>query len=70
MPVPGVNDPGRIDDMSQESTQQSDKTTANTPVSGTDPGGTRPAPKHGGGAPKPPVQSGDQNVNTPRGTDR
>jgi hypothetical protein len=59
--------------MSEDSgSQQSGKTTANTPVSGTDPGGTRPAPK--GGTPdasaKPPVQSGDQNVNTPRGTDR
>jgi hypothetical protein len=59
--------------MSQDQgSQQSDKTTANTPVSGTDPGGTRPAPKGGAsGAPaKPPVQSGDANVNTPRGTDR
>ena len=49
---------------------QPDKTTANTPVSGTDPGGTRPAPTSGKSVPRPPVQSGDQNRDPPHGTDR
>ncbi len=47
-----------------------DKTTANTPISGTDPGGTRPAPTSGKPAARPEVQSGDQNTNPPHGTDR
>ena len=49
---------------------QPDKTTANTPISGTDPGGTRPAPSGGKPTPRPPVQSGDQNTDPPHGTDR
>jgi len=57
--------------MPQDTTPQNEtKTTANTPVSGTDPGGTRPAPKTGKPAPRPEVQSGDQNVNPAHGTDR
>ena len=47
-----------------------DKTTGNAPVSGTDSGGTRPAPKDGRPAPRPDVQSGDQNDNPVRNTDR
>ena len=49
---------------------ESAKTTANTPVSGTDPGGTHPKPAAGQPASRPQVQSGDQNANPPHGTDR
>lgn len=49
--------------------QESDKTTANTPVSDISPGGTRPPPSDAGKAAKPTVQSGDQNANPARGTD-
>ncbi len=45
-------------------------TTANTPVSGTDPGGTRPKPASAKPTTQQQVQSGDQNVNPPHGTDR
>ncbi len=48
--------------------QESDKTTANTPVSDISPGGTRPPPSDAGKAAKPTVQSGDQNANPARGT--
>ncbi len=48
----------------------SEKTTANTPISDIDPGGTRPKPASDKPAVRPQVQSGDQNVNPPRGTDR
>nr|WP_321984650.1 hypothetical protein [uncultured Lichenicoccus sp.] len=48
---------------------EGEKTTSNTPVSETDPGGTRPAPPKST-PDKPPVQSGDQNANPRRGTDR
>ncbi|WP_171034100.1 hypothetical protein [Lichenicoccus roseus] len=48
---------------------EDEKTTANTPVSGTDPGGTRPAPPKDTPE-KQPVQSGDQNANPSRVTDR
>ena len=46
------------------------KTTANTPVSDIDPGGTRPKPAGDKAATPQQVQSGDQNVNPPHGTDR
>ena len=52
---------------------EGEKTTSNTPVSEIDPGGTRPAPKkapENANPQKQPVQSGDQNSNPPRGTDR
>ncbi len=48
---------------------EGEKTTSNTPVAETDPGGTRPAPAKST-PDKQPVQSGDQNANPPRGTDR
>ena len=57
--------------MAQETgSTGSDKTTANTPVSGTDPGGTRPAPNSGKPGKQQEVQSGDQNTNPTHGTDR
>ncbi len=46
------------------------KTTANTPVSDIDPGGTRPKPADSKPTTQQQVQSGDQNVNPPHGTDR
>ena len=46
------------------------KTTSNTPVSDVDPGGTRPKPADSKPTTRQQVQSGDQNVNPPRGTDR
>lgn len=52
--------------------ENSDRKTANEPVSGTDPGGTRPAPssQEKPAIPRrPPVQSGDQNdPDVPTGT--
>ncbi|WP_428377895.1 hypothetical protein [Lichenicoccus sp.] len=48
---------------------ESDKTITNTPVSDIDPGGTHPAPPKSTPE-QPPVQSGDQNADPPRGTDR
>jgi len=61
----------RSSGMSQDKgSQESDKTTANTPISGIDPGGTRPAPASGKPAKRPEVQSGDQNTDRPHGTDR
>ncbi len=46
------------------------KTTANTPVSDIDPGGTHPKPADSKPTTQQQVQSGDQNVNPPHGTDR
>ena len=46
------------------------RTTANEPVSGNDPGGTRPAPTHDQPKTRPDVQSGDQNTDPKRSTDR
>ena len=46
---------------------ESEKTTGNAPVSGVDPGGTRPKPGGDKPATRPQVQSGDQNANPPRG---
>ena len=50
--------------------QQPDKTTANTPVSATDPGGTHPSPSAGKPVPRPKVESGDENRAPARNTDR
>lgn len=50
-------------------TPKSDKTTANVPVSDIGAGGTRPAPSSDT-ATKPKVQSGDQNTNPDRSTNR
>ncbi len=56
--------------MSQPTNTQTEKTTANEPVSEIDPGGARPGPTKGQPKPRPEVQSGDQNTEPPHGTDR
>jgi hypothetical protein len=49
--------------------EHSERKTGNEPVSGTDPGGTRPAPPAADKDRRPPVESGDQNdPGVPAGT--
>ncbi len=66
--APGVNT-AQARSTAMSTNAQDDKTTANTPVSGIDPGGTRPAPGKDKPAERPQVQSGDQATNPQRGGD-
>ncbi len=60
----------RKQSMPQDPGPSTEKTTANTPVSGTDPGGTRPAPATGKPASRQEVRSGDQNADPSHETSR